>query len=160
MRSTRFPSQKFCALIGKWWEHLLTNCLLAVFLSVKWNWIDTISRLLDVIKGLGYKEIGSLERKHCLLFQKHMLIIYTDSQIWSSDVSGVFDWMLLACCRIFVLGRVYIFLSDLLYFVLKADVYVKSCHNPKQIKDHGCVCLKTLSMIVSLILRRNHTLFL
>lgn len=26
----------------------------------------------------------------------------------------------------FVLGRVYIFLSDLLYFVLKADVYVKS----------------------------------
>lgn len=56
---------------------------------------------------------------------------------------------LLACCRIFVLGRVYIFLSDLLYFVLKADVYVKSCHNPKQIKDRGCVCLKTLSIFVS-----------
>lgn len=93
--------------------------------------------------------------KHCLLFQKHMLIIYTDSQISSSDVSGVFDWMLqvkgpaFSMLQNFVLGRVYIFLSDLLYFVLKADVYVKSCHNPKQIKDRGCVCLKTLSMFVS-----------
>lgn len=86
-----------------------------------------------------------------------MLIIYTDSQIWSSDVSGVFDWMLqvkgpaFSMLQNFVLGRVYIFLSDLLYFVLKADVYVKSCHNPKQIKDRGCVCLKTLSMFVSTI---------
>lgn len=58
----------------------------------------------------------------------------------------------------FVLGRVYIFLSDLLYFVLKADVYVKSCHNPKQIKDRGYVFEDAL--FVSPILRRNHTLFL
>lgn len=81
-----------------------------------------------------------------------MLIIYTDSQIWASDVSEVFDWMLqvkgpaFSMLQNFVLGRVYIFLSDLLYFVLKADVYVKSCHNPKQIKDRGYVCLKTLCL--------------